>query len=361
MSPPRPQVLAFLEAIKESPDDDTPRLILADWLRENGDEARGEFIALQCDLAGKEENHPKRADLQERTDELLRRYWTDWVGPLGPLLNEGQFRRGLFTAEINDWALLRVAKEAPLWREKWAWIESLRLRGSRSLRRALRLTVFRQITGLELIGHPIGDDGLDLLLSSPNLTRLCALRLGGHDLSTTGVTLLSCSPLWAGLLELSLPRNVIDDVGVAVLASSCPPRLARLDLSSNVFRLFTPRIASVFKGLRHLCSLNLSDNQLQPRAVEALAALDWTRLTELNMDRTGLGDGGVKELVRGQRLASLTMLSLCDNEIETPGVLALVDSPYLGRLRCLRLGRNRISTGAAAALTARFGKAVRFD
>jgi hypothetical protein len=33
MSPPRAELLAFLQAIKEQPEDDTPRLILADWVR----------------------------------------------------------------------------------------------------------------------------------------------------------------------------------------------------------------------------------------------------------------------------------------------------------------------------------------
>jgi uncharacterized protein (TIGR02996 family) len=42
---------AFLAAVLESPDDDTPRLIFADWLEENGDPERAEFIRAQCDLA----------------------------------------------------------------------------------------------------------------------------------------------------------------------------------------------------------------------------------------------------------------------------------------------------------------------
>lgn len=42
---------AFLAAILESPDDDGPRLIFADYLEENGDPARGEFIRIQCAIA----------------------------------------------------------------------------------------------------------------------------------------------------------------------------------------------------------------------------------------------------------------------------------------------------------------------
>jgi uncharacterized protein (TIGR02996 family) len=42
---------AFLQAIMETPDDDTPRLIYADWLEDNGDKERAEFIQLQCQIA----------------------------------------------------------------------------------------------------------------------------------------------------------------------------------------------------------------------------------------------------------------------------------------------------------------------
>lgn len=44
---------AFLEAILQDPDDDTPRLIFADWLEEQGDSAsaaRAEFVRVQCVL-----------------------------------------------------------------------------------------------------------------------------------------------------------------------------------------------------------------------------------------------------------------------------------------------------------------------
>lgn len=42
---------AFLSAILAAPDDDVPRLLLADWLDENGDAARAAFIRVQCELA----------------------------------------------------------------------------------------------------------------------------------------------------------------------------------------------------------------------------------------------------------------------------------------------------------------------
>jgi uncharacterized protein (TIGR02996 family) len=45
---------AFLRAIAETPDDDAPRLVYADWLEEHGDPDRAEFIRVQCRLAERE-------------------------------------------------------------------------------------------------------------------------------------------------------------------------------------------------------------------------------------------------------------------------------------------------------------------
>ena len=47
LQPPRPEVRAFLDEVREHPDDDAPRLIYADWLLDQGDDAgraRAELI-----------------------------------------------------------------------------------------------------------------------------------------------------------------------------------------------------------------------------------------------------------------------------------------------------------------------------
>ncbi len=42
---------ALLQAVIENPHDDLPRLILADYLDENGESERAEFIRVQCELS----------------------------------------------------------------------------------------------------------------------------------------------------------------------------------------------------------------------------------------------------------------------------------------------------------------------
>ncbi|VTU01012.1 unnamed protein product [Gemmataceae bacterium] len=52
----------FLADICANPDDDTPRLVYADWLQERDREARAEFIRVQCGIARKVAAEPKGKD-----------------------------------------------------------------------------------------------------------------------------------------------------------------------------------------------------------------------------------------------------------------------------------------------------------
>src|SRR4051812_22569331 len=69
---------AFLEDICAHAEDDAPRLVYADWLEENGQAHRAEFIRLQCRLATMSEDDPERSDLQDREWELATVYRDEW-------------------------------------------------------------------------------------------------------------------------------------------------------------------------------------------------------------------------------------------------------------------------------------------
>jgi uncharacterized protein (TIGR02996 family) len=71
---PRPEVLSLLGAVKDRPEDDAPRLRLADWLAGQGaaaDVARAEFVRLQCRSAGLPTADPRRTDLLRVRSEVL--------------------------------------------------------------------------------------------------------------------------------------------------------------------------------------------------------------------------------------------------------------------------------------------------
>jgi uncharacterized protein (TIGR02996 family) len=77
---------AFLASIMESPEDDTPRLIYADWLEERGD-ARGEFVRLVCKLARRGKKTARRDGLEVRARELLAGQKDVWTAALVRLLD----------------------------------------------------------------------------------------------------------------------------------------------------------------------------------------------------------------------------------------------------------------------------------
>lgn len=65
---------AFLRAIFDAPDDDTPRLVYADFLEENGEPERAEMIRWQCTPAGR--TQPPRAD--EVWGQHVRGFRASW-------------------------------------------------------------------------------------------------------------------------------------------------------------------------------------------------------------------------------------------------------------------------------------------
>ncbi len=127
---------AFLAAIRNAPDDDAPRLVYADWLSENGEEERAEFIRVQvalaamgtvCDREDQDDGcHPFRVEwkcspcqrrhpLRVRERQLLTddngenfRAWfgsesrfTPMVAPWDSRLR--MFRRGFVESLTTDW------------------------------------------------------------------------------------------------------------------------------------------------------------------------------------------------------------------------------------------------------------------
>lgn len=116
---------AFVSSVVETPEDDTPRLVFADWLEENGEPERGEFIRVQCELVKTQpvfcvaerpdqyggfsyydEPNPHYEALRCRSRELLEAHYIDWIKQVHPNGFTCTFRRG-FVAEITcklaDW------------------------------------------------------------------------------------------------------------------------------------------------------------------------------------------------------------------------------------------------------------------
>jgi uncharacterized protein (TIGR02996 family) len=392
----------LLQTVRETPADDAPRLVLADWCMDQDDpalQARGEHLHLQVQLDHLEEHDRRRDALAERERQLRNRYQTAWLGPLAAF--ETTWRRGMLELaldadKLDDQALavLNEAREA-------RWLTGLTVRavvpqsgqvlaGWPWLARLTDLRLLPRQGGQWWAGqHGLGDAGAEALARSRWLPRLGALALPRNNLSAAGFRALVRTVLLDRLTELDLARNDLGDEGARALAGS--PRLAglrKLDLGAN--HVGDPGGLALAESayLGNLEHLHLGGNHLGVVSAQALAAADWpgrlrtldlsdspigirgvralagspalAGLSTLELNRTGAGDSGALGLAAARHLHGLRVLGLAANNIYHEGALALADARHLRRLRLLRLESNLIGRTAAAALRMLFDDRVVF-
>ncbi|MBM3981329.1 MAG: TIGR02996 domain-containing protein [Planctomycetes bacterium] len=78
---------ALMRAICDNPDDDTPRLVFADWVQEHGDDDRAEFIRLQCQAARLPVVSSARQHKENRINHLLPAHEREWLQALPQTLS----------------------------------------------------------------------------------------------------------------------------------------------------------------------------------------------------------------------------------------------------------------------------------
>jgi uncharacterized protein (TIGR02996 family) len=279
---------AFLADIRDRPDDDTPRLVYADWLDDHGEPARAEFIRVQCELARIEPTDDRVPELHLRQLELLAEHEREWLGPWADRLVRWRFQRGLLhevtvqpepfvasgadlfarhpvhtVAFVDDegrslasWEIARVLK-AP----HFALIRGLELSGCRPGERMFgmfdgavetnawltRLAGAGQVTRLEAVNlpggtrsgrEPLDPDAFAAFCSAPHLASLRSLDLSdiyqtdGPDEIPALCDLLADATFSASLRRLSLTHVSLTDDALGRLASSSGLRgLEAVDLT----------------------------------------------------------------------------------------------------------------------------------
>lgn len=208
----------LLSAVLAAPDDDAPRLIIADWLDENGDDARAEFIRLQIDIA----NHPPLPGRTPNTagmtrlareQVLLHKHGEKWRAPFcqkgAPLQNRtshGQFVRGFIE---TVWMTTTIfLKRGP------ALFDCLPLRELRITRAAegelqslFHFEATARLKTLDLSGRQIGDRGAALLFDADLLASIQKLRLCNCGIGDLGAEVIAnCRFNWP-LVELDVTGN----------------------------------------------------------------------------------------------------------------------------------------------------------
>jgi uncharacterized protein (TIGR02996 family) len=226
----RAEVLLFLDQIKAHPDDDSARLVFADWLQENGTPAesdRGELMRIQVLRHQFLASDPRQDSLGRREKALLSQYRDLWVGDLMDHLT-WRFDRGLLHLEGRIDKLLSSEVAGLARPDTCLWLESLTLHEVRTAQVGqLEASPFLPyLAALDLGLNRFHHHGLVNLVRSPQVQRLYSLGLAGNRVGPPGVRAIAASPHLARLAALDLRGNRIFDEGAEYLRRS--PHLQQL-------------------------------------------------------------------------------------------------------------------------------------
>jgi uncharacterized protein (TIGR02996 family) len=355
---------AFLEDIVEHPDDDAPRLIYADWLEDNGDPQRAEFIRAQHALAVLPPGDPRRIPLLKRQDELLGLYEEQWreLPALAGVTWE-DFSRGFVEAVFVETVDVFLEKAEALFAASPVQRVQIGYIDAQSAWKLARSPWLARVRELNLGNNPdLGIEGVRALAGSVYLGNLHALLLHYGALGDEAVSCLARSFLMGRLIELYLSGNELGDAGTIALGrAACFPRLTDLDLRDNQIGDGGVQ-ALAHHGLRDgLTTLYLVNNRIGPEGAEALAfSLALSRLTNLYLNYNPIGNDGAVAFAESPHRRALRELDLRNCEIRDTGARALAESPHLDGVELLWLGGNRIRLEMLTLLKRRFGDRVRF-
>lgn len=235
---------AFLRAIHANPDDDAPRLVYSDWLEENGQEDRAEFIRISLAMSSEfaAHGHSKRHDdlfVQHRA--IFAREWSAVLTPFGAA-TICDYRRGLYTGFYRLHAA-EVPSALPM---LVGWFGS-----------TPSLTIKKCLGAMQDMA------------ATPALAWITTISLGMYPLEEildADVQAFCESPHLAGLRELNIRgslgpgmRPLTDRTAIAVAEAATLRNLKQLSFSN--FELGVPAVRALvasknFEGLEYLvCSL----------------------------------------------------------------------------------------------------------
>jgi uncharacterized protein (TIGR02996 family) len=352
----------FLDDIVANIDDDTPRLVYADWLIENGQDERAEFIRVQVERARLPAWDAAQVRLRLREQELLERHGETWLAEMPPVERakwEG-FRRGI-VAEVSFASFEAMRQSAHACRAV-APVEAVTVRWPRTNWRGRPpdSAPIAELRELSLTGMPSGEDEVALLADSPQLATLRMLTARG--LWADALSVLVASPHLAGLKVLRFPSNNLGNAGLRALTQSATlTALEELDLSAlgrherynydPIIRAAGMKSLMGWAGLARVRSLNLSGNDVSRDGLRSLLRSPHAAaIKELSL-RDGRLDGQtMAEFASAVPELRLETLDLGENVLKELGAEYIATAPCLRELKELRLDRCEIPLAGARVL-----------
>ena len=299
---------ALLAAIHANPDEDTPRLMFADRLDEQGGEAnaeRAEYIRLSIELAraGVGRRVPPEMKVKhERTRTLFAKHYREWFPELFGKKNilrgvrgSPQMNRGFpYKIQGNADKIIAVGERlmqlAPMTEFQLLDLTSW---GLRRLVNASWAGQLRTIGAGGGYGSSTPDWGV--LADGTHLAELRDLALSFGWLDREGAERIAAANPFPKLEVFYFGNYSSDDAPVALFSGKAFTRLRSLDLSGGGSRISN----SPMPGLKEICesptlrSLKAFDMGWRPTpglAAMLTSSTFWKGLEELNLLRNNLGN-----------------------------------------------------------------------
>ncbi|HEY1186982.1 MAG TPA: TIGR02996 domain-containing protein [Gemmata sp.] len=407
-APLNPDLLGLLASCRAAPADDTPRLVLADWLEEHAEvsglpspadaRARAALVRVQVELARPTSDIGRTAELRAEERALLAAHAERWLGDLPRRLHELAhprfgFAQHLATNPPRPFAFdpLAVGNPARFVRglivarigindlndpELGAWFRS-------------PLAAWTEEVSTELVGAavlerlPVGADlrrylGVHYLAGAAEFPTLRNVRPTNEETTERQARrLLACAnfglvrrlSVFAPALEVGFLRvmagadvsNVrqliikgpLSDTGAAFLASAALVNLSALDASGTELTAEGLRRIARAPHLRQLVALSAFRNRFGCEGAAALAGSPLAHtLNVLDLQNTGIGHRGAAALADSPLLGRLhgPQLNLSMNPLGSAGVRALAGCEHLARFTELVLRDCGAADAGARAL-----------
>lgn len=308
---------ALVRAVFDNPDDDTPRLVLADCAEELGQRSRAALIRLQCEKARLKPTDARYKEL-DAAEKALMPAVREEMGSI-PDNTTATFHRGFLTLRTEGGWWDRdldalPAKFPELFRD--GWVEVVSLAYAHSIPSWL-YGLLRQVREVDFSRPPSYSD-----LQDRDLVQIASELRPGLD----GVRLKS----------VVVPnRHQARFRELVAAASGETPGTGRLASA--------PPTYTDLSGFREFRELSPAQFGLLARAGHLHGARTLTLYGEI-------GDEGIRTLLATSGLDDLTSLNLTASGIGPDGVRDLAASPFAGRLQQLNIFGARDGDGIASAL-----------
>ncbi|MGL6075628.1 MAG: TIGR02996 domain-containing protein [Fimbriiglobus sp.] len=382
-----PDLQALLNTCRSAVADDLPRLVLADWLEENNDGDRAEFIRIQCELARPTVDTSRTQMLKRNERELIAANWHRWVGKLLELLSELQadqvhserlqyfnsirrredrprqtppvrevvridpfapsmewgFRRGLVHLNVTEEMFKEERVHNWLASPEAVWLQEATCRhvGIRQLAGWRVPAVFRPYLGISL----------DCPIAEPRTTEANPLE-DGHARNRRIAAALTCKNFaLVRDLTVSVSQDVPELLAALMAADLSRVQRLRIDGQSSVLEAVIKRLVAM--RFENLSSLDISMVELDQQAVKALVTSpNFPNLVSLSAYRNNFGDAATVALAKGPLGKTLNRVEFMNCGIGDQGLVALVKSGLIERVfgPQLNLSMNPIADRGMKAL-----------